>query len=515
MIDRRTLIGVGLAAPAILRFAEPLRAAAPGDPFTLGVASGDPRPDSMVLWTRLAPAPLQGDGGMSARPVSVRWELAEDARFTRILRHGTAIADPAWGHSVHVEPGGLPADRRYFYRFLTGGHVSPTGRTRTAPAAGASVERLRLCFGSCQKYEVGYYSGYRHMVEENPDLIVFVGDYIYEADPDPKTLRPHKNPEPRDVSGYRTRYATYKSDPLLQAAHAAAPWLLTWDDHEVSDDYAGLIDKYNGDPAVYARRRAAAYQVYWEHQPLRSWARPSGPNATLYHALGWGDLARFQIVDDRQYRGARACQPPDLAAEHKLYRILVPECPDLAANRTMLGDKQERWLMDELGTTKARWNLLTQQTLMAPLKRFDPDHPEQGMKLYAADTWAGFPAARDRIFRRFAEAKTPNPLILSGDIHSFAASDIHHPDHFGGPPIAAEFVGGSITSLFHDTFVKKEAAAAGIRFMENEVRGYGRVDLTAAGADVTYRGLADATKPDSAISDLVRFRVEAGKPGIA
>ena len=283
----------------------------------------------------------------------------------------------------------------------------------------------------------------------------------------------------------------------------------------MSDDYDNLLDKYNGDTRAFAHRRAAAYQVYWEHMPLRAWARPRGPDATLFHALSWGDLARFQIIDDRQYRGPRACQPPELLAQHKHYDVLVPACPDLTTARTMLGDRQERWLMDELGTSKTRWNLLTQQTLMAPLKRFDPGYPDRGMTMYAADTWAGYPAARDRIFRRFAEAKTPNPLILSGDIHSFAASDIRHPDRPDAPPIAAEFVGGSITSLFHDAYVKKEAAAAGIRFMENEVRGYGRIDLTPEGADIAFRGLADATKPDSAISDLVRFRVEAGKPGIA
>lgn len=514
MIDRRTLLGGAIAAPALLRFATPLRAATPGSPFTLGVASGDPRPDSMVLWTRLAPAPLEGDGGMAPHPVPVRWELAEDERFARIIRHGTAIADPAWGHSVHVEPADLPADRRYYYRFIAGGHASPVGRTRTAPAPHAKVDRLRLCFGSCQKYEVGYYAGYRHMVEEDPDLILFVGDYIYEGKPDPKALRPHLNPEPFDAAGYRMRYASYKMDPLLQAAHAAAPWLLTWDDHEVSNDYANDRDELNHDPAFVVRRRAAAYQVYWEHQPLRQWARPKGPNATLYNALSWGDLARFQIIDDRQYRGPWACQPPELALQHKHYAELIPSCPDLTADRTMLGQRQERWLMDELASSKARWNLLSQQTLMAPLKRFDPKHPEDGPHLWSADTWSGYPAARDRIFRRWAEAKTPNPIALGGDIHSFAASDLRHPDR-PDRVIAAEFVGGSITSLFHDEYVKKEAALAGLKMVENEVRGYGRVDLTPGHVDVAFRGLADATKLDSGISDLARFTVEAGKPGIS
>lgn len=515
MIGRRDLLAGALAAPALLAIGARARGASAAYLFTLGVASGEPSPDGMVLWTRLAPEPLRGDGGMPARPVAVRWELAEDERFTRVVRHGEAIARPDLGHSVHVEPAGLQAARHYWYRFIAGGEASPVGHTRTAPPRGAPVDHARLCFGSCQKYEVGHYAAYRHMAEEDPDLIFFLGDYIYEGAPAKDALRPHLNPEPVDVPGYRVRYATYKSDPLLQAAHAAAPWVLTWDDHEVANDYAGALDEKNGDPAAFLRRRAAAYQVYWEHQPLRAAARPHGPSAHLYRTLDWGALAQFQIVDDRQYRGPRACQPPELMANHLQYRTLVASCPDLAdPRRTMLGERQEHWLLDALGRTRARWNLLAQQTLMAPLPRIDPKHPERGPSLWSADTWSGYPAARDRILHRWAEAGTPNPIALGGDIHSFAAADLHDPAHRDGAPVAAEFVGGSITSLFNDPHVKREAALAGIRFVENEVRGYGRIDLTRDRADVVFRGLADATKPESAISDLVNFTVEAGRPGI-
>lgn len=514
MIDRRGLLGAAVAAPALLMLGGRARGAGAAYPFTLGVASGEPSPDGMVLWTRLAPEPLLADGGMPARPVPVRWELAEDEHFARVVRHGDAVADPRWAHSVHVEPAGLAAGRPYWYRFIAGGETSPVGRTRTAPRAHAPVDRLRLCYGSCQKYEVGYYAAYRHMVAEDPDLIFFLGDYIYEGAPAKDALRPHRNPEPVDLPGYRVRYATYKSDLLLQAAHAVAPWLLTWDDHEVANDYAGALDQTNGDPAAFLLRRAAAYRAYWEHQPLRAAARPHGPAALLYRSLDWGDLAQFQIIDDRQYRGPRACQPPELAAKHLQYDTLVPTCADLTdPRRTMLGDTQEEWLMAALGRTRARWNLLAQQTLMAGLPRTDPKHPEAGPHLWSADTWSGYPVARDRIVHRWAEAGTPNPIALGGDIHSFAAADLHDPAR-PQTPVAAEFVGGSITSLFHDAHVKQEAAAAGIRFVENEVRGYGRVDLTRDHADVTFRGLADATKPDSAISDLARFAVEAGKPGI-
>jgi len=514
-IDRRRLIGAGLAAPAILGFATRAAWAAAETPFTLGVASGEPWPDSVVLWTRLAPRPFEGDGGMGAAPVAVRWELAADAQFARIVRRGTAHAEAADGHSVHVEAFGLQPGRTYFYRFIAGGLVSPTGRTRTAPAPGATVDRLRICFSSCQNYEVGHYAAYRHIVAEDPDLILFLGDYIYEGAPGEGKLRRHVNPEPFDLAGYRVRYANYKSDPLLQAAHHAAPWAVTWDDHEVANDYANALDEKNGDPATFLHRRAAAYQAYWEHMPLRRSAHPNGPAMHLYRTLDWGKLAQIQLVDDRQYRGPRACQPPELLANHEQYLKLIPDCPErIAADRTMLGAVQEKWLDDVLGRSAAKWNLLGQQTLMASLERIDPLHPEGQPSLYTADTWATYPAARDRIIRRWANARTHNPVALGGDIHAFAAGDMHHPDRPDHPPVASELVGGSITSLFHDPSLKAEAKACGLAFAENEVHGYARLDLTADRCDIAFRGLADATRVDTSVSDLVRFAIEAGRPGL-
>ena len=513
--NRRDVLAAGLAAPALLLVGARSSADAPGYPFSLGIASGEPWPDSVVLWTRLAPEPLRGDGGMPARPVPVRWELADDARFTRIVRRGTAIAQPDMGHSVHVEPGGLMPGRTYWYRFIAGGEVSPVGRTRTAPARGARVDRARFCFASCQNYEVGYYDAYRHMVAEEPDLILFLGDYIYEAAPGEGKLRLHLNPEPKDVPGYRVRYANYKLDPLLQGAHAIAPWATTWDDHEVANDYADDLDELNTDPATFLRRRAAAYQVYWEHMPLRAAAHPHGPAMRLHRTLDWGALAQFQIIDDRQFRSHRACQPPGLLPAHKKYQVLVEHCAEIDdPARTMLGPAQERWLDEALTTTQARWNLLTQQTLMSTLHRVDPAYPERGPNVFSGDTWSTYTPARDRILRRWVAAKTPNPLALGGDIHSFAAADFHDPARPDGPPIASEFVGGSITSLFHDPTLKQEAVVSGIRYAENEVRGYGRVDLTADRCEITFRGLADATKPVTTVSNLAHFAIEAGRPGM-
>jgi len=514
-IDRRRLIGVGLAAPALLSFASRAAWAAAETPFTLGVASGEPWPTSVVLWTRLAPRPFEGDGGMGKAAVAVRWELAEDENFIRMTQRGEVRADAGEGHSVHVEVAGLQPGRHYFYRFIAGGIVSPIGRTRTAPAPGAVVDRLRLCFSSCQNWEVGYYGAYRHMIAEDPDLILFLGDYIYEGAPGEGKLRRHINPEPLDLAGYRVRYANYKSDPLLQAAHQAAPWATVWDDHEVANDYANALDENNTDPATFLLRRAAAYQAYWEHMPLRRAAHPNGPAMHLYRTLDWGRLAQIQLIDDRQYRAPRACQPPQLMSNHEKYLVLIPDCAErTAAGRTMLGAAQEQWLDGVLGRTTATWNVLAQQTLMASLERIDPLHPDGQPSLYSADTWASYPAARDKVIRRWAEAKTPNPIALGGDIHAFAAGDMRHPDRPDHPPVSSEFVGGSITSLFHDPQLKAEAKYCGLSFAENEVHGYGRVDLVADHCAVTFRGLADATRQDTSIADLVRFTVESGRPGL-
>ena len=514
-LSRRQWIAGAIAAPALLTFGARTGSAAAEGPFTLGVASGDPEPDGMVLWTRLAPQPLEGDGGMPPVDVPVRWEVAEDERFSHIARFGNGVAKARWGHSVHVEVDGLAPGRRYYYRFIANGIASPVGRTGTAPAPGAAVDRLRICFASCQKYEAGYYAAWRHAVDEDPDLILFLGDYIYEGAPTVGAVRMHLNPEPVDLAGYRVRYATYKLDAMLQAAHAAAPWAVTWDDHEVANNYAGDLDEHNGDRAAFRRRRAAAYQAYWEHMPLRRRSRPHDGGMKLYRTLDWGALAQFQIVDDRQYRSGHACQPAELLRDHKDYIDLVPDCAERRdTDRTILGTTQEGWLHHALGKTEARWNLLAQQTLMSPYARPDPAHPEAGATLYSLDTWGGYPAARERILRRWRDARTPNPLVLSGDIHAFAAVDMADPDD-PRRILASECVGGSISSLFHDdSFKHSTTLNPGFRFAENEIRGYGRADLTAGRCEIAFRGVADARNPTSGIATLTSFVVESGRPGL-
>jgi alkaline phosphatase D len=464
------------------------------DPFTLGVASGEPLADGVVLWTRLAPRPLEADGGMPARSVPVGWEVAEDPGFRRIAAKGRVLAGPAAGHAVHVEVSGLRPGREYWYRFTLAQGSSPVGRTCTAPAPGSDVDLLRVGFGSCQKYESGFYGAYADLVAYRPDV----------AD----AVRLHQNPEPMDVAGYRVRYATYKSDLQLQAAHAVAPWMVIWDDHEVSNDYGGDRAEIAMDPAVFLRRRAAAYQAYYEHMPLRRRAQPVGPDMLLYRKLDWGRLAQFQFLDDRQYRSPRACGPAPAEAGK-----LIPDCDERrSAERSMLGDAQERWLLDTLGDSTARWNLLTQQTLFAPMEARDPARP--GESAWSSDGWDGSPATRDRIATRWRDARVSNPMVLGGDIHTFAAADVRSKP--GGDVVAPAFVGGSITS-FGGSAAKSQAIRAinpDIAFHNGEVRGYGRVDIRRDRSVVTFRGLADARRQDSSSSDLAVYAIESGRPSV-
>ncbi|HEX3157585.1 MAG TPA: alkaline phosphatase D family protein, partial [Gemmatimonadaceae bacterium] len=319
-------------------------------PFTLGVASGDPTPDGVVLWTRLAPDPLRG-GGMPPRRVPVRWEIAADEGFARIVQRGEALALPELAHSVHVEVRGLASDRVYWYRFITGGAASPVGRTRTAPAAGARLDRFALAFASCQSYQSGYYTAHRHLANEDVNLVVFLGDYIYEGGIDQGGVRRHTGPEIMSLGDYRDRYALYKTDPDLQAAHAAFPWTVTTDDHEVDNNYAGEISERYDAPQLFLQRRAAAYQAYYEHMPLRRSSMPKGPDLPLYRRLGFGDLLELNVLDTRQYRTDQPCGDS-----------VTPHCAEsLSPDATILGAAQERWLLDGLGASAARWNLLGNQ----------------------------------------------------------------------------------------------------------------------------------------------------------
>ena len=497
MAQAAALAGAALAPSAWTSAMAQTRLA--DDPFTLGVASGEPEPHGVVIWTRLAPRPLEPDGGLGRDPIPVRWEVATDERFRRIVAGGHQLAVAEAAHSIHVEVAGLKPDHAYWYRFTAGGHASPVGRTRTAPAPGAAVQHLRIAYSSCQKYEAGYYAAHRGMAADAPDLVLFLGDYIYEGAANPG-VRSHPPFEAQNLATYRARYGLYKSDPNLQAAHAAAPWMVIWDDHEVANDYGDDQDRSNPDPAAFLARRAAAYQAYYEHMPLRRRAQPVGPQMQLYRALDWGRLAQFQFTDTRQYRNHRTC---DVQSEGKWIPADCAERTDPA--RSMLGAAQERWLTHTLAGSTAKWNLLSQQCLMADLE-------EDGR--YSNDGWGGYAQTRRRVLETWRDAKVSNPIVLSGDIHCFIAGDLAL--EAGGRPIASEFVGGSISSLGiqNAQLAKVRVDNPHLKFAEGELRGYGLVDLTPKGCAVTFRAVENAHNPVSPVSDLVRFTVEDGAAGV-
>ena len=487
--------GAGRSARAASRAAHGRRG---GYPFTLGVASGNPTPDSVVLWTRLAPEPLSPDperpGGMPPAVVPVRWEIADDPAMRRVVRHGTVDAEPEFAHSLHIECTGLEPARDYWYRFIAGGEASLTGRTRTAPARGAPLGRLRFGFCSCANYEFGYFSAYRHLAAETPDLVLFLGDYIYEyASRSAKRVRDHSDGvEATDLRTYRNRHAQYKTDPDLQPLHAAAPCLATWDDHEVQNDYADRWSQDFADPTAFLARRAAAYRAFWEHMPLPRSALPKGPDATIYGRFDFGDLASFFVVDSRQYRSRLACDRAREAAPSS-WSTRPARNASIPA-RSYLGMAQEAWLYEQFrqsATGPARWNVLAQQQLMAEFK----ERTDNGEIAHWSDDWNGYPAARQSLLQQIRDTSLPNPVVISGDIHSFWANDLKVDfDDSRAPVIAAEFVGSSITATPppYGKFVAWVAENPHVHFFESRKRGYVSVDLTPQRMEVAFRAVPGA-----------------------
>lgn len=501
-------LAAGLAASAVLAPAASLRAWAQprfsAYPFALGVASGSPRPDGVVLWTRLAPEPL-GDGGMPPEPVELRWEIARDERFRDIVQKGVVRAMPDAAHSVHVELSGLEPSRWYWYRFMTGDAVSPTGRTRTAPAVNIAIERLAFAFASCQQYEQGYFAAHRHMARDGLDFVVFLGDYIYESSWGRNHVRKHATGEPYTLADYRIRYAQYKSDTDLQSVHAAAPWIVTWDDHEVQNDYAN-DQSQNLDPSFLVRR-AAAYRAFFEHMPLARSALPRGHDARVYDRYDFGDLATFFVLDDRQYRARQVCPRAGRGGSN-----VVKDCAErLAPDRTMLGGTQETWLRNGLTQSRAKWNVIAQQTLMAQHDR----KPGPGQSFWT-DGWDGYPAARARLLNDFAQLKTSNPLVISGDVHCTYIADLRPDfDDAQSPAVATELCGTSITSQGPSSRQVQTSLGDNphIRYGYGDKRGYVKVEIGRNACTATLRVLNSEKRTDSDISTLATFVVENGRPG--
>jgi len=493
----------GLLTPSVARLAraQPRFSA---DPFALGVASGCPRPDGFVLWTRLAPEPLVGGGaGVEALPVT--WEVATDDRMRNVVRKGRAQTAPERAHAVHVQLDGLDPGHVYWYRFASGDAVSTVGRTRTAPAADATASRLRFAIASCQQYEQGFYAAYRHMLREDADIVVFLGDYIYESSWGRKHVRAHEAGEPRTLDEYRNRYALYKSDPDLRRMHEAAPWLVTWDDHEVENDYAN--DRSQRLDPDFLVRRAAAYQAYFEHMPLPPGAAPRGPAMQLYDRFAFGRLASFHVLDDRQYRAHQACPRPGRGGSNT-----VEDCPErLDPARTLLGEAQERWLQEGLRASGARWNVLAQQTLMAQC-----DRKAGPGTAFWTDGWDGYPAARRRLLDFLGRAKPANPLVVSGDVHTHYVCDLKPDfDDPASPVVASEVCGTSITSQSwaQARIDAMKAENPHIHFADARRRGYVVVDLTAKRATARLRGLDDEKDAASGLRTQATFVVEDGRPG--
>ena len=382
-------------------------------PFTLGVASGDPLPDGIVLWTRLAPDPLEG-GGMPMSRVDVGWEVASDRAFRSTVRQGTVVARPELGHSVHVEVAGLEPDREYWYRFRTGVEVSSTGRTKTAPAEGAAVDRLRFAVCGCNHYEHGFFTAFQQIADEQFDFVFHTGDYIYEDRADggrnPSRVRQHHRDEIFTVVDYRNRYAQYKLDPALRAAHQSAPFIVSWDDHEGDNNYAGDHDERDTPPEVFLLRRAAAYQAYFESMPLRRAQFPTGPTLQLYRRLQFGNLIDLSVLDTRQYRSPQACGGGSTTG--------CAEALDPA--RTILGAEQERWLFENLASVEARWTILGQQ-VPTYARDFSQANPT---RQFSMDKWDGYVASRHRLYERLKDTEAPNPIVLSGDVHQHYGADL-------------------------------------------------------------------------------------------
>lgn len=511
-LRRRTLLAAGTVSAALT--AVPMTARArPRDtrphhssrlsyPFTLGVASGDPSDDGVVLWTRLAPSPVDDDGmgGMPAhRSFQVQWQVADDPHMRRVIQSGVVETDPEWAHTVHLELQGLRPGREYYYRFRQGSHLSAVGRTCTAPDGMQSLKRIAVA--SCQAWLGGYYTAHRRLAEDHPDLVLFLGDYIYEQmSRIGRDIRQHLGPRPLSVASYRQRYAQYKSDPDLQASHAVAPWLVILDDHEIENGWAG--DEQMPELVVpgidFLRQRANAFKAFYEHMPLRRSARPRGPSMRLYRRIHWGRLATFYALDGRQYRS----DITDTLAEAK------------DPSRTMIGDVQEAWLLNEMERSPAVWNLVLNDVMFAQRDK----KLGEGVK-FAFETWDGYAAGRQRLIDGLVARSVTNPIFFTGNQHrNFASNILADFDEPDSPVVGAEFVGTSITSGRDG----QDQTPGGVRLEKenpwikfgNLQRGFLRVDLSAEQLQVDFRVLPYVTRPGAPVSTRASYVVEAGRPGI-
>ena len=527
-LSRRRFIGRAAAAAALAvaplgRLAAQVRFSS--YPFKLGVSCGDPAVDGFVLWTRLAPEPLEPEQ-LGQVGFEVDWEVAEDQAFSRVVTSGRALAVAHLAHSVHVEVTGLAPGSNYYYRFRVGRYESPVGRALTLPAAGETVSSLRYALASCAHLEQGFFASYRYMADDRPDLIVQLGDYIYEDGYGERRVRVFDRREAVTLADYRNRYAQYQLDPDLQAAHAACPWLVTWDDHEVDNDYAALTSEHEacgGAPvrSAFARRRAAAYQAWYEHMPVRPSRLRAGAGVQVYGTVDWGRLVRFYLLDSRQYRSPQACAREATftrcdsetgskllfigAGGGRLIGITDPDCKSELndASRTMLGGEQEEWLDEALASSGATWNLLAQGTPFAPIFEGTKEAP-----LVYSDGWSAYPAAQQRLIDALVRHKVANPMVLTGDLHAFFVSEVRDGRD---RPVAIELVTSSIANNNTDK-TRVMPLNPHIHFHDGTHSGYVLCEATPGRTRADLVAIGDMRDPRTPRSVLASFEIAAGDP---
>ena len=476
------------------------------NPFALGVASGRPRADSIVLWTRLLFSEEDRAAGTDALRVQV--EVFADAALQRRVQKIEVVTDATRGHSVHVHLQRLQPSTDYWYRFQQGDARSPVGHTRTAPALNAEVRELRIALSSCQHYEQGQYIAHAEIAKQPLDFVLFMGDYIYESSNPQYALRKHNGEEPKTLAQYRDRYEQYKRDPMLQAAHAAHPWVLMWDDHEVVNDYANDQDRHYTDPQQMLQRRAAAYQAYFEHQPVLLGPETHSPaDMRLYDQLSWGKLADVWTLDCRQYRSAQACRDPVRGGGRMVF-----QCDELNdPSRTMLGQTQERWLSDRLSHSKRQWKLVAQATQIS-----STSVPTPVGRSYWNDAWDGYPEARKRLLQTVVDAQLQNVVTLGGDVHCNVAANLRlEPNNPQSPIVASEFVTTSITSRGlgdKPSAVIRESNADLLHYRPDE-RGYSLITVTPSEVRCDFRTTKFPAGSEAGLKTQASYVVKSGKAG--
>ncbi len=522
------VIATGLgAAPAQASRTAPLGGERPfGTVFTLGVASGEPGDRSVIIWTRLAPDPFAPDGGMDpTRRAPVEWEMATDPSFANVVRKGRANLQASRGFTAHVQVSRLQPNTEYWYRFKADNELSPIGRTKTLPTSRDHVDELRFAHVSCNDYQHGLWGAFNGLAEERLDFWIHVGDYIYEYGPNPAARRQHDGGPTDSIESlkqYRDRWALYRMDPALQAAHASAPMLWVPDDHEVENNHAGLIDEEEEGPTERFRlQKAAAFQAAWEHLPMPKYRRPKEEDFRLYRDFRYGRLASIQLLDTRQFRDDQDGGDG-----------IVPRPAGLDPDTSILGDRQERQvktaLTDSRAGGKATWKVLAQQVVMSETPFFLPDGSGGVVQTFNMDAWDGYVASRTRILDHIAERDVDNVVVLAGDIHSTWINDLC--TDFTRPEetvVASEFVCTGISSNFPGAFVDlvggSAAATPNVKYFNagkavrastaDEHHGYLSHRITEDLWETQVREVANIEDPAAPTSTVATWVVENGKPG--